>query len=138
MGLFQGCMPIIGYLLAGTVTRYINGAAKWIVFGIFLILGLNFILEALKKEKDPPIYCIGLKCLLSLGLATSIDALGAGVSLRLSNSNLLQSALIIGLTSFILSLLGFWSGNRIKHLPANVLQLIGGVILVSLGIKALF
>lgn len=137
MGLFQGGMPFIGYIGANLISKYVSAFSSWIVFVIFFILGAKFIYEALQdKEEEGTICCIGLKCLISMGIATSIDAMGAGVSLRFANADLILSVLAIGLASFVMSLVGFWVGNCFKHLPSKYLEIAGGIILIGLAIKA--
>lgn len=138
MGIFQGIMPLIGSGCAFAVSRYVDAFADWIAFAIFLALGLKFIYEAFQKEKDEPkICCIGLKCLIGMGIATSIDALGAGVSLHFSDVNILPAVVLIGLASFLLSGFGFWLGNCLKHLPSKYLEIFGGLILIWLAVKSL-
>lgn len=137
MGLFQGVMPIIGYIGTNSLYKYVVPYSKWIVFGIFLLLGLKFIVESFQpKEKE--VQCIGLKCLLGLGLATSIDALVSGASIRLTQTSLLISVMIIGIASFLMSIGGFYSGNFIKNIPSKFLEITGGLILVALAFKSLF
>lgn len=137
MGLFQGVMPVIGYIGTNSLYKYVVPYSKWIVFGIFLLLGLKFIVESFQpKEKE--VQCIGLKCLLGLGLATSIDALVSGASIRLTQTSLLISVIIIGIASFLMSIGGFYSGNFIKNIPSKYLEITGGLILVALAIKSLF
>lgn len=137
MGLFQGAMPVIGYIGTNSLYKDVVPYSKWIVFGIFLLLGLKFIVESFQpKEKE--VQCIGLKCLLGLGLATSIDALVSGASIRLTQTSLLISVMIIGIASFLMSIGGFYSGNFIKNIPSKYLEITGGLILVALAIKSLF
>lgn len=137
MGLFQGAMPVIGYIGTNSLYKYVVPYSKWIVFGIFLLLGLKFIVESFQpKEKE--VQCIGLKCLLGLGLATSIDALVSGASIRLTQTSLLISVMIIGIASFLMSIGGFYSGNFIKNIQSKYLEITGGLILVALAFKSLF
>ena len=136
MGFFQGFMPCIGYIGANTVHKYVAPFADILVFSIFLILGIKFIAEAF-QAKEEKICCIGLKCLISLGIATSIDALVAGGSLNFSRTPLLYPALIIGCASFLMSLFGFWSGNTIKNFPSKYLEISGGIILITLALKTI-
>ena len=137
MGLFQGLMPIIGYLGTNKLYNFLVPFSKWIVFGIFFILGTKFILEAFEQEKKE-VACIGFRCLIGLGIATSIDALVSGVSIRLTDTSLLLACYIIGLASFFMSIIGYVSGNRIKHLSSKVLEISGGLILIALAIKPFF
>ncbi len=136
MGLFQGLMPVIGFVGTDYMYKLIVPFSKWIVFGIFFILGTKFIVEAF-QPKEEEIQCIDLKCLLGLGLATSIDALVSGASIRLTNTSLLLSVITIGLASFLMSLSGFWTGNFVKNLPSKPLEITGGVILILLAVKSL-
>ena len=88
-------------------------------------------------EKDEGLCCIGWKCLLWMGFATSLDAFAAGVSLKLTNSSIVFSALIIGAGSFLMSGFGFWLGYFFKKLPAKYLEILGGLILIFLAVKTL-
>lgn len=136
MGLFQGGMPCIGFLGASYIHMLVAAFSKWLVFTIFLLLGLKFISEAFEEEKEK-VCCIGFKCLISLGIATSIDALVAGASLNFTHTPLLLSVIIIGVMSFIMSLCGFWFGNFVKTFPSKYLEITGGLILIFLAFKSL-
>jgi len=136
MGLFQGFMPVIGYIGIQGLYKFLVPYSKWIVFTIFLILGLKFITEAFEQQKEEAA-CIGFKCLVGLGVATSIDALVSGATLKLTGTNLLLACSIIGIMSFLMSVTGFVCGNRIKNLSSKTLQISGGLILITLAIKAL-
>lgn len=136
MGLFQGLMPLVGYIGADKLYKYVLPFSHWIVFGIFLTLGLKFIFESFTSEK-PPVKCLDIKCLVSLGIATSIDALVSGASLRLTHTNLLLACIIIGVGSFLMSVTGFWSGNKLKSICSTCLEKAGGIILIALAIKSI-
>jgi len=136
MGLFQGAMPIIGYVGTSYLYRFLVPYSKWIIFGIFFILGAKFIFEAFKQKKED-IQCIDLKCLISLGVATSIDALVSGATLKLTHTNLLLSFAVIGFVSFIMSILGYSGGNHIKNFPSKYLEIFGGLILIILSVKSI-
>lgn len=135
MGLCQGLMPYLGYFGAESVSRYITPYAKWLVFGIFLVLGIKFIKEAFQHKED--ICDFKIKYIISMGIATSIDALASGVNLNLTQTPLIFSTLIIGLVSFTLSLIGFWLGNFFKQLPSKSLEITGGIILIALALKSI-
>ena len=138
MGLFQGLMPVIGYWCADAVNSYVEKFADWIVFIIFLILGIKFICEALKKsDDDVKICCIGLKCLISLGIATSIDALAVGITFAFLQVNILYAALIIGVTTFVISVIGVKIGHVFGLKYKSKAEIAGGIILIAMGCKIL-
>lgn len=137
MGLFQGLMPVIGFVAADKIYKFLVPYSKWIVFSIFLILGLNFILQSFKREVCENLKCIDLKCLIGFGIATSVDALISGVSLKLTHTSLFISCFIIGIGSFIMSEAGFWSGNFISNIRSNILHILGGLILIGLAVKSI-
>lgn len=134
-GFFQFLMPVIGFFCALSVYKYLEVINAWIIFAIFMFLGIKFIKEAF-EEKEETISCISLMCFLTLAIATSIDALGAGVSLCFAHANIWFSSIIIGVVTFINSILGFWFGYLFKNFPSKYLEIFGGLILIGLAIKA--
>lgn len=137
-GFFQFLMPIIGFYLTGLFVSKLELYSKWIVFVIFLILGLKFLKEALiDKKEENKIQCIGFFCILCLAIATSIDALGAGVSLKLTQTKLLFSIIQIGIITFFLSMFGFWFTKLFDKMPTKPIEMIGALLLIYLAIKAI-
>ncbi len=136
MGIFQGAMPILGYIGADKLYKYVVPHCRWIVFGIFFILGLKFIFEAF-SQKMRNYNHIGFLRVIGLGIATSIDALVAGAPIRLTGTELMFPCMVIALASFIMSLIGFWSGNKVRHHCPVCLGISAGVILIILAVKAL-
>ncbi|MBP7211836.1 manganese efflux pump [bacterium] len=140
VGFFQFFMPVLGGVGVSFVQKIIEPFAPYIVFTIFLILGLKFIKDALDgEEEQKSVKCdLGVKYIIAVAVATSIDALAAGVNIRLSSPDLIFPSVIIGIVTFINSLLGFWSGQFFKHFPSKNLEISGGVILILLAIKAIY
>jgi putative Mn2+ efflux pump MntP len=136
-GFFQGLMPILGYYLTNFIKLYIAPYASLIVFTIFIFLGVKFIKEAIDGDKKSPC-CIGLACLFLIGVATSIDAFSAGISLALYGNLVVKPALLIMIVTFINSLLGFMLGGKLKNLSTKGLEITAGIVLIGLGLKALF
>lgn len=134
-GAFQGVMPIIGYFLTNFVREYIYPYADLIVFLIFSYLGFKFIVEAFQPKKEKTL-CIDLKCLFLIGIATSIDAFSAGISLSLYGNHILKPALLIAAVTFVNSNLGFYTGSKLKNLPSKYLEITAGVLLLILAFKA--
>ena len=136
MGFCQGFMPFLSFIGTEFVSKFIESYAQIIVFLIFLALGAKFIAGAFLEKKEE-ICCIDFKCLIGMGIATSIDALASGVGLNLANAPLFVSISLIGIISFVMSLCGFWFGNFFKKLPSKVLEISGGTILILLALKVL-
>ena len=137
MGVFQGLMPIIGFVGAYYTKFLIEPYSKLVVFAVFMLLGMQFIFESVKKEEKQKIQCLSFGCLISLGIATSIDALVSGVSLNYTMTSLSKSCFIIGGVSFVMSLIGFYITSLFKNIKINYLQFLGGLILIFLGAKVL-
>lgn len=139
VGFFQFLMPIIGFFLAQSVNKYVEPYDHWIVFGIFVALGAKFIKDAFKAEKEEKINCyLCFSYIMLVSIATSIDALGAGVSIAFTGTKILFPAIVIGVVTFVNSLLGFWSGHLFKKFPTRNLEISGGLILILLAFKILF
>lgn len=136
-GVFQAIMPLIGYSVTTPFYKYIQPLSKWIVFAIFLYLGLKIIKESFDEEREIP-QCLSIPCLFMIAIATSIDALAAGVTLALTSANIFKSVLLIGFTTFMFAIVGYWSGCCLKKLSTKVLEVSAGVILIFLAIKSLF
>ena len=133
-GFFQFLMPVIGYFLTTTVYKYLEIVNVWIVFAIFLFLGIKFIKEAF-DEKKPEACHISFLCLLTFSIATSIDALASGISLCFAGVNIWFPAILIGVITFINSMFGFWGGYLFKNFPSKYLEIAGGLILIGLAIS---
>ena len=136
-GLFQGAMPLGGYLLGLSFAKYIKTFDHIIALILLCFIGGQMIREALKKDKDEESSGkLTAKVLLMQGIATSIDALAVGVSFAaLENVNIIFACSVICLITFVISLIGVFAGKKTGTLLNNKAQLIGGLILVGIGIK---
>lgn len=136
-GVAQGIMPTIGYFSTQVVYKYVAPASKWLVFAIFLYLGIKFIQEAFEKDKEVPL-CLSFQCLFMIAIATSIDALAAGVSISLTKTHILLPACLIACTTFMFALFGYWSGCCLKRFSTKYLEIFAGLVLIALALKSLF
>lgn len=133
----QFLMPIAGWYCSIPVSAYVARFDHWLVFLVFGILGLNIIINALSTEVGKLEKNLTLPVLLAVGLATSVDAMAAGVSLYFAKVQIFGAALFIGLTTFILSLVAFYLKRFFKKLPRQKMEIGAGVILILLGVKVL-
>lgn len=135
-GGFQFAMLSLGWLLALSFSSYIEAVDHFIAFGLLLIIGGHMIFEAIKGEEAKPL--TGIKTLVLLALATSIDALAAGISVKALDVGLLLPALLTGIITFILSGAGVLLACNLKSEKyPRLFDAIGGVVLIALGIKIL-
>ena len=143
-GLFQAIMPLLGWLGASTFSHLIESVDHWIGFAILAFLGGRMIKESFKEEDccqrfNPA----SLKVVITMAIATSIDALAIGVSFAFlgikSCSSILYPVGIIGFVSFLMSLIGLIFGIRFGCGIARKLhaELWGGIILILIGTKIL-
>ena len=143
-GLFQAIMPLLGWLGASTFSHLIESVDHWIAFAILAFLGgrMNkeyFIEEDCWQRFNPA----SLKVVITMAIATSIDALAIGVSFAFlcikSCSSILYPVGIIGFVSFLMSLIGLIFGIRFGCGIARKLraELWGGIILILIGTKIL-
>jgi putative Mn2+ efflux pump MntP len=137
-GFFQALMPIIGWAAGNQARLFISGMDHWIAFGLLTAIGIKMIYEAFKiKEKADEPEEMSIYILLILSLATSIDALAAGVSLSFLNVAIIVPSIIIGAVTFLLSLAGVLIGRRFGHFFETKIEIAGGLILIGIGIKIL-
>ncbi len=134
-GFFQSLMPYLGGICTNCVRCYIEPFSKWIVFGIFLYLGVNFIKESFETKTSSN--NLTLSTLFMIAVATSIDAFSAGITLSLNLSNIIPAIILIGLVTFINSIIGFFTGRFFSRLNPKILEILGGLILITLAIKVI-
>ncbi len=141
-GGFQALMPLIGYLLGYQFREYITSFDHWVAFVLLAVIGANMIREALGKggeEAETSMDAsMDVKTMFLLAVATSIDALAAGITFAfLPDTNILAAVLFIGCITLILSTAGAKIGNLFGAKYKSRAELAGGVILIVLGVKIL-
>ena len=135
-GIFQGGMPLIGYYTGNLFANFFERFAPWIALGLLAFLGGKMIVESLKPDTcDSHSADFALPLLLSLSVATSIDALATGV-IFIPHPEVLWLAIgMIALVSFVFAmggyLLGLFTGQKLHF---NV-EFLGGLILILIGVK---
>ncbi|NLB54194.1 MAG: manganese efflux pump [Lentisphaerae bacterium] len=110
-GVFQAVMPLFGWLAGIGCCETLERISHWLAFGLLAFIGGKMIYESYSRERNFKSFSIaGLASLLVLSFATSIDAFAVGFSFSLLNKPIIVSALIIGVITFCISLLGFFLG----------------------------
>ena len=136
-GGFQGLMPVIGFALTALFAGYIEAVSSYIAFVLLIFIGGNMIREAIGKEEEEVDDSFAFRTMLTLAIATSIDALAVGVTLRLKEADILIAAPLIAVTTGVLSPIGLKVGNVFGAKYKNKAELAGGLVLVGLGVKFL-
>lgn len=139
-GLGQFAMPVAGWYGAEAVHGYIESIDHWIAFFVFLALGLKVIADALDEENEHKQLAKSLtfKVLLMIGVATSIDALVAGITIYFMNCPIWLAASAIGITTFTCAVVGYSLNCCFKKVPTKYLEITAGIILIGLGFKVLY
>ena len=137
-GGFQALMPLLGWLLGEQFAHYVTMAAHWIAFALLVFVGAKMLWDAFHDEEDDANSSLfSLRELFVLAIATSIDAFAVGVSFAFLDVAILPSVALIGVTTFIISLLGVVLGHQFGSRWEKPSAIAGGIILILIGIKVL-
>jgi putative Mn2+ efflux pump MntP len=138
-GAFQAMMLAAGWFLGSAIVRLLHGLDAWVAFALLVLVGGNIVRNAFRGEEekrsilDPT---RGWK-LIFLSVGTSLDALAVGISLAMVNFSIARSALVVGLVSFGMTLLGMGIGQRIGTIWGRRAELAGGIVLILIGLNVL-
>jgi putative Mn2+ efflux pump MntP len=138
-GLFQAVMPVLGWLAGRTVVDFIADYDHWVAFTLLALVGGRMIWESFRPEdsrRQGADITRGF-LLLTLAVATSIDALAVGLSFAFIEISILVASLTIGVVTFAVSVTGFLIGKKAGHLIGKRAEAIGGLILIGIGTKIL-
>ena len=142
-GFFQAMMPLIGWLGISHFQAYMEAYDHWIAFAMLGFIGGRMIWESFGSDEEQHFNPRKLRTQLLLAIATSIDALAVGISFACTGytslGQLTLPLIIIGVVSFLFSLIGYQLGARFGRSIAHRLkpELLGGVILIGIGVKIL-
>ena len=144
-GGFQALMPFIGYWVGSLFSGYIEAYDHWVAFALLSLIGINMLREAFSKE-DEECSCsreekneFSPMKMFVLAIATSIDALAVGIALSfdLAHNEILPAVLLVGVVTFVLSVVGVKVGNVFGTKYKSKAEIAGGIILIGIGLKIL-
>lgn len=149
MGVFQGVMPVLGWFAGLGFKDYIESLDHWIALILLAVIGGKMIIEAIKNrntgvcatgyavepEENHNDEILSNKSLFFLAVATSIDALAVGVNFAFLQINIVVSATLIGVITFIVCFIGVKIGKRCGCFLQSKAEIAGGVILILIGLK---
>jgi putative Mn2+ efflux pump MntP len=134
---FQMFMPVIGWFAGLGLEELISEIDHWIAFGLLVLIGARMIYDSTKREDPQREGNLHLPTLLTLSVATSIDALMVGLSFAFLQTTIVIPIIIIGIVTFLLSYVGFHFGNVVGNMLGSRIKALGGVILIGIGVKIL-
>ncbi|MCF6365647.1 MAG: manganese efflux pump MntP family protein [Bacteroidales bacterium] len=134
---FQAGMPLIGWFAGNGFSEYIKTTDHWIAFVLLSFIGIKMIYESYKSKENQEKSGFNFLTITAQAIATSIDALIIGISFAFIDVSIYSAILIIGISTFIFSLVGFGFGKKYGKKVSKHAELIGGIILILLGIKIL-
>lgn len=151
-GLFQGLMPLIGYVIGSLAAGIIDTFAGPLALVLLGFIGGKMIFESVikirasKTEEEPlvsyvsseKVETLSIPAILVQGVATSIDALIVGISLLALGANIALASSLIAVTTFACCLVALVIGKKLGTLLGDKAQIIGGIVLILIGIKACF
>ena len=136
-GLFQFMMPVIGWFIGSRIAGLIGNVDHWVAFALLAFVGGRMIRSGFDHLATcPPDPSRGMT-LLTLSLATSIDALAVGLSLAMLRVNIWQPSAIIGIVTATLSLIALQLGRRLGMAIGKRMEIAGGVLLILIGLRIL-
>ena len=143
-GIFQGVMPLIGYLVGYSLIEYIDKFVPWIALALLGFLGIKMIIDGIKEikdgNKDDDVChcenCLSVKVLLVQAIATSIDALSAGLSF--SNYKIIDAVIVVSIVAIITTIIciaGVYIGKKFGTKLSKYAAFIGGAVLIIIGLE---
>ena len=140
-GVFQALMPLIGWLLGTSFSRYIQAFDHWIAFVLLAFLGGKMLWDVFHEKEDGEQESAERRLdhreLFMLAIATSIDALAVGIAFACLDVNIWSSISIIGVTTLVISFASVWIGNRFGNRFQKKAEIAGGLVLILIGVKIL-
>ncbi|MDY7011482.1 MAG: manganese efflux pump MntP family protein [Planctomycetota bacterium] len=134
-GFFQFTMAVLGWLGGRTISGYIRTYDHWVAFGLLVAVGFKMLLEGL-SGKVPPGRSDPTRgwTVIALSVATSIDALAAGLSMAFIGVSIWLPSVVIGIVAAAMTATGIRFGNRLGRKGGRWAELLGGAVLIGIGV----
>ena len=139
-GFCQGFFPLLGALLGIAFKGPLEAVDHWVAFFLLLVVGGKMIVDVVRNKPDEEQMDLSKTgVLFLLGVATSIDAFVVGIGLGMGSgfADVMFTVSVIGLTTFVVSLLGWFLGSRRIPVPERTATVIAGLVLIGLGVYTL-
>ena len=139
-GIFETAMPILGLLAGRSLATTLGHAAHWIGAALLIATGLYAVIQAIRSPASPDGQASAVPTgqrtgrLVVTGAALSIDNLAVGFALGTFHVSLPLAAIVIGVVSISMSLIGLELGSRIGTRTGERGELVGGLVLIGVGV----
>ena len=147
-GFFQFGMPLAGYFVGGIAAELIEQYAGIVSLVILGFIGLNMLYSGYKafredaseeeEESQQDATTLSYGKLVFQAFATAIDAFAVGVSFRAHSIDILVVSLLFGIITAILCTIALFIGKKLGSLLGDCAEMVGGVVLILIGLKAFF
>jgi putative Mn2+ efflux pump MntP len=138
-GGFQALMPLIGWIAGLSFRGWISSFDHWVAFALLSFIGGRMIYESTQEEdSEKKFNPLDSYTLLTLAVATSLDALAVGIGFSVLKTSILAAVTVIGLITFFLSFIGVFLGHKFGDVFQNKIEMFGGFVLIVIGCKILF
>ena len=128
----QAVMPLLGYLLGSSFRTIVESVDHWFSFILLAIIGLNMVRES-REEIEKLDDSFSAKVMFPLAIADSIDALAVGITFSFLNIKIIPAVVMIGVTTFVFSVMGVKIGNKFGAKYKSKAEMTGGIILIAMG-----
>ena len=138
-GGFQLAMPLAGWYLGSRFLGLISEYDHWVAFALLLIVGGNMIRQSFAPcdPSCPPSDSSAGIPLLTVAVATSIDALAVGISFAAVGAPVLVLASAAGIITALVCFGGVLAGFRLGARLGGKVEFAGGLLLCLIGANIL-
>lgn len=138
LSFFQAFMPLTGWIIGLSIKDYITEIDHWVAFGLLTLISAKMIYESISSGKEKNSFNpLNFWVLIGISLATSIDAFIVGITFGFTDVKIIPSVMIIGIVTFIISMLGILAGKTASSKLGKRMEILGGLILFGIGLKIL-
>lgn len=139
-GVIEAITPVIGWALGSVAAKFVADWDHWIAFCMLCVLGVMMIRNGYRDdpEEAAPVARHSFWLLAATGFATSIDAMAVGVSLAFIDTNIVVTAVAIGLATMLMVTIGVMVGRLVGSVAGKRAEMLGGVALIGIGATILY
>lgn len=136
LAVFQAGLTIAGYFLGYLVSEELSFIDHWIALGLLSFLGIRMITDGIRRKANTDIKDYSKPfTLFTIAISTSIDAFAVGISFALLNISIWMPGIAIAIVTFLASMTAIRIGKSAGERLGQKVEIIGGIILISIGIK---